>query len=157
MNRHVWIVAIVLVSANSLAARADVGTIVFPGDLVLGDGMVYAWGLAPNDWDRVIVDGDITAEDRWTLIVRDFGGIPNPSALYDIFRFSGNGDLGNWAIATDSGWDVSNASIGIAPLNATYQMVYLTGVVVPEPGAWAMLAFAAMTLGMVFPRRRRRL
>jgi hypothetical protein len=127
------------------------------GGLQISGGTLQ-WPLMATSWPYVDLAGDLTLT-TWTLAVQDAGGIPDPLAQYDIFHFGGNlpNGLGNYTITTATGttWDTSHASLGVANYNENRQMVYMTGLAVPEPGSVALLASGALGL-LAYAWRRRK-
>ncbi len=143
-----------VVVADTLAAGAGAGELVFNSNLTFEDGadVVFALGADTAGSGRVLlgVGNSLVIGDTVTLSIRDLNGSAATGTTYRLFSLNGGSVTGTFVLDTlPAGWD------GYLTTGADYVDFTFGSALIPEPSTYALLVGGLTVWGVIGIRRRR--
>jgi len=116
------------VTVKEFAALAPGGSVgvLTTGDLTMEANSLYEWEIGPTAADTVVVEGDLTLTEGWSVKLIDAGG--TPTGEYDLFTYTGS-----FTGSVDAIIDVKGDYSAQLGLDTSGQRVYITNVLVQLP------------------------
>ncbi len=143
-----------VVVADTLAAGAGAGELVFNAHLTFDDGaqVLFALGVDTAGSGRVLLGAgyDLVIGDTVTLSLSDLNGSAATGTTYRLFSLNGGSVTGTFVLDTlPEGWD------GYLTTGVDYVDFTFGPALIPEPSTYALLIGGLMWIGVMGIRRRR--